>query len=261
MDLGIKNKVALVTGGGGGLGGAIATSLAKEGARVIVADIDLEAAQGITKQLTNQGLDAMPIKWDLFDIEGIEGYLEEVTGHWGGVDILINNTGGPRPSLVENVPVEEWRAYFDSMVVSIIKLTDAVLPYMRELGWGRIITSTSSGVIAPIPNLGLSNALRGTLLGWSKTLSQEVAGYGITANVILPGRIATQRIRALDKAKAERENRSIEEVGKESVNSIPVGRYGEPHEYGGVVAFLASQQASYITGSVIRVDGGLIKSI
>src|SRR5690625_7912074 len=93
MDLGIKNKVALVTGGGGGLGGAIATSLAKEGARVIVADIDLEAAQGITKQLTNQGLDAMPIKWDLFDIEGIEGYLEEVTGHWGGVDILINKIG------------------------------------------------------------------------------------------------------------------------------------------------------------------------
>ncbi len=147
------------------------------------------------------------------------------------------------------------------MVLSVIAITDRVLPGMRERRWGRIITSTSSGVVAPIPNLGISNALRLSLVGWSKTLAREVARDGITANIILPGRIATDRIRFLDKAKAERERRSVEEVAAESTGSIPVGRYGEPEEYGDVVAFLASAQASYLTGSVIRVDGGLIASI
>jgi 3-oxoacyl-[acyl-carrier protein] reductase len=147
------------------------------------------------------------------------------------------------------------------MVLSVIAITDRVLPGMRQRRWGRVITSTSSGVVAPIPNLGISNALRLSLVGWSKTLAREVARDGITANIILPGRIATDRIRFLDEAKAKREGRPVEEVAAESTSSIPVGRYGRPEEYGDVVAFLASERASYITGSVIRVDGGLIASI
>jgi 3-oxoacyl-[acyl-carrier protein] reductase len=132
---------------------------------------------------------------------------------------------------------------------------------MRERKWGRIITSTSSGIVAPIPNLGISNALRLSLVGWSKTLSREVARDGITTNIILPGRIATDRIKFLDEAKAKREGRTVEEVSAESTGSIPVGRYGKPQEYADVVAFLASERAAYITGSSIRVDGGLIASI
>jgi 3-oxoacyl-[acyl-carrier protein] reductase len=147
------------------------------------------------------------------------------------------------------------------MVLSVIAITDRVLPGMRERRWGRVITSTSSGVVAPIPNLGISNALRLSLVGWSKTLAREVARDGITANIVLPGRIATDRIRFLDEAKAKREGRPVEEVAAESTSSIPVGRYGRPEEYGDVVAFLASERASYLTGSVIRVDGGLIASI
>ncbi|CAM5657884.1 3-oxoacyl-ACP reductase OS=Streptomyces griseorubiginosus OX=67304 GN=AQJ54_39880 PE=4 SV=1 [Streptomyces griseorubiginosus] len=126
---------------------------------------------------------------------------------------------------------------------------------------GRIITSASSGVIAPIPNLGLSNALRGSLLGWSKTLAREVAADGVTCNVVVPGRIGTQRTKVLDQAKAERERRPVEEISADSAASIPVGRYGEPREYAAAVTFLASSQASYITGSVVRVDGGLIASL
>jgi 3-oxoacyl-[acyl-carrier protein] reductase len=147
------------------------------------------------------------------------------------------------------------------MVLSVIAITDRVLPKMREKKWGRIITSTSSGVVSPIPNLAISNALRLSLVGWSKTLAREVGKDGITANIILPGRIATDRIKFLDEAKAKREGRSVEDVAAESVSSIPLGRYGKPEEYAAAVAFLASEGAAYITGSVIRVDGGLIASV
>ena len=130
-----------------------------------------------------------------------------------------------------------------------------------ERKWERIITSTSSGVVAPIPNLGISNALRLSLVGWSKTLAREAGHDGITANIVLPGRIATQRILFLDQATAERENRAVEEVIAQSTGSIPLGRYGDPEEYADVVTFLASERASYVTESVIRIDGGLIANI
>jgi 3-oxoacyl-[acyl-carrier protein] reductase len=146
-------------------------------------------------------------------------------------------------------------------VLSVIATTDRVLPKMRARRWGRIITSASSGVAAPIPNLAISNALRLSLLGWSKTLSREVAKDGITVNVVLPGRIATSRIKFLDEAKAKREGRTLEDVEAENLVAIPVGRLGDPEEYADVVAFLASERAAYITGSVVRVDGGMIPSI
>jgi 3-oxoacyl-[acyl-carrier protein] reductase len=147
------------------------------------------------------------------------------------------------------------------MVLSVIAITDRVLPGMKARGWGRILTSTSSGVISPIANLAISNALRLSLVGWSKTLAREVGKDGITANVIVPGRIATARVAALDTAKAKREGRSAEEVAAESQGTIPLGRYGKPEEYADVVAFLASERATYITGSIVRVDGGMITSI
>ena len=147
------------------------------------------------------------------------------------------------------------------MVLSVIAITDRVLPGMKARGWGRILTSTSSGIIAPIPNLAISNTLRMSLVGWSKTLAREVAKDGITANIIMPGRIATARVAMLDDARAKREGRSVEQVAAESAATIPVGRYGKPEEYADVVAFLASTRAAYITGSVIRVDGGMTTSI
>ncbi|KAF1042063.1 SDR family oxidoreductase [Xylophilus sp.] len=261
MDLRIQDKTALVTGAGGGLGQAIAASLAREGARVVLADLDLAAAQRAAEAIAGQGGRAWALAWDLVDHDGAPQRLRSIAGRFGEVDILVNNTGGPPPTTAAGVPATEWEKHFHGMVSSVIHLTDLVLPGMRQRQWGRVITSTSSGVVAPIPNLGISNALRLALVGWSKTLSREVAPHGITANVVLPGRIATARIRQLDEARAQREGRSLDEVVRGSTDSIPAGRYGRPQEYGDTVAFLAGDAASYITGSVIRVDGGYISSI
>ena len=261
MDLGITGKTALVLGAGGGLGGAIAKALAREGARVALGDIDPEALERAADEIRREGGIALTLAWDLADLSLLDDRVRTIEEQLGSVDILVNNTGGPPPTPAAGQDPELWSRSFRSMVLSVIALTDRVLPSMRQRKWGRIITSTSSGVVAPIPNLGISNALRLSLVGWSKTLAREVGGDGITTNIVLPGRIATPRITFLDEQKARREGRAVEEIAAESVASIPVGRYGRPEEYADVVAFLASERAAYVTGSVIRIDGGLIASI
>jgi 3-oxoacyl-[acyl-carrier protein] reductase len=261
MNLGISGKTALVLGAGGGLGGAIAKTLAREGARVALGDIAPEAVERNVEDIRREGGTALALTWDLGDLSVIEDRVRTIEEQFGSIDILVNNTGGPPPTPAAGQDPALWSKSFQSMVLSVIALTDRVLPSMRAKKWGRIITSTSSGVVAPIPNLGISNALRLSLVGWSKTLAREVGRDGITTNIVLPGRIGTPRITFLDEQKAKREGRTVEEVAAESVASIPAGRYGQPHEYGDVVAFLASERAAYVTGSVIRVDGGLIASI
>ncbi|MAM84687.1 MAG: 3-oxoacyl-ACP reductase [Acidobacteria bacterium] len=261
MDYGLKGKNALVFGAGGGLGGAIAEALAAEGVCLFAADINEDALSAVTGRIRAAGGEAHALVWDIADKNALERHAEAIDASHGGVDILVNNTGGPPPTTAAGVNRDEWMRYFGSMACSVFAVTDRFLSGMRARKFGRIITSTSSGVVAPIPNLGISNAVRMSLVGWSKTLSREVARDGVTANIILPGRIATARIRQLDAAKAKREDRTVAEVEAESTGSIPVGRYGDPAEYGAAAAFLASRQAGYITGSTIRVDGGLIASI
>lgn len=262
MDLGITGRTALVLGAGGGLGGAIARELAAEGATVVVSDINADAAATTVGAVKSAGGNAWSLPgWDLENLDLVDDRVAEIEARSGRVEILVNNTGGPPPSPVSGQPVSLWQRHFASMVLSVVAITDRVLPGMIEQRWGRVVTSTSSGVISPIPNLGLSNALRTSLLGWSKTLAGEVAKHDITANIVLPGRIATERIKFLDRAKAEREDRPVTDVTNESLAAIPAGRYGDPREYGQTVAFLASAAAAYITGAVIRVDGGYISSI
>jgi 3-oxoacyl-[acyl-carrier protein] reductase len=261
MDLGLGGKTALVLGGGGGLGRAIAKALAREGARVAVGDLNAEALAQTVREIEAAGAQGLALPWDLADLSAIDGAVRQIEERLGPVDVLVNNTGGPPPTPASGQDPALWSKHFQAMVLSVIGVTDRVLPKMRERKWGRIVTSTSSGVVAPIPNLAISNALRLSLVGWSKTLAREVARDGITVNVILPGRIATDRTRFLDEARAKREGRPVEQVTAESTASIPAGRYGRPEEYADAVAFLASERASYITGSLLRVDGGMIPSI
>jgi 3-oxoacyl-[acyl-carrier protein] reductase len=261
MDLRLDGRTALVLGGAGGLGSAIALALGREGCRLAVADINADELAAVVQRLQGQGVTAAARVWDIADLSVARTNLDAIAAQLGPVDILINNTGGPPPCAVTGIDPSVWATNFQKMVQPVITITDMVVEGMRARRWGRIITSASSGVVAPIPNLGLSNTLRSALTGWSKTLAREVGPDGVTVNVVVPGRIATGRIQFLDAEKAKREGKSIEQVSAESTAAIPVGRYGTPEEYAVVVAFLASERAAYLTGSIVRVDGGLIPSI
>ena len=261
MDLGIKGKIGLVMASSRGLGQAMAVSLAREGVRVAVTGRNPEGLQKSVELIQAAGGEALALNWDLSDASVIDSMVSRVEQELGPIDILINNTGGPPPTLAAGQDPALWQKSFNDMVLSLIAITDRVLPGMRQRKWGRIITSTTSGAIAPIKNLAISNTLRAALLAWSKTLSAEVANDGITVNVIMPGRIATDRLRQLDEAKAKREGANYDDVVKEMLKQIPMGRYGDPKEYGDAASFLVSQNASFITGTVMRVDGGQIQAI
>ncbi|RLM07749.1 SDR family oxidoreductase [Gibbsiella quercinecans] len=261
MDLMIADKVALVCGAGSGLGRAIAISLAAEGVTVAVTGRNMDKLAHTVQLIEQAGGKASAWALDLSQPESFAATLGQIRQAHGAITILVNNSGGPAPSTAAGVPAEVWQNQFNAMVSALIQLTDQILPDMIAAGWGRIITSTSSGVVAPIANLAVSNALRLALVGWSKTLAAEVAPHGITANILVPGRIATDRVAQLDAARAGREQTAVEDVQAKSRAAIPAGRYGQPQEYGAVAAFLASQQASFITGSILRVDGGMIPSL
>lgn len=257
MDLGIAGKTAVVLGGSSGLGLGIATALAQDKADVLISSSTPQKLEtGAAHILKHSGMTAKTQVCDLFDAASVKAFIAAVPAS----DILVLNGGGPPPGLVSTVTEETWLKQFRSMFLSLTGIANAHLPAMRQRKFGRIIIVISSGVVQPIPNLGISNTLRAGLVGWAKTLSREVAPDGVTINCVAPGRIRTPRLANVDAARAKAEGVAIEVVEKRSVQDIPVGRFGTIEEFGAAAAFLASRQASYTTGSIIRVDGGLISS-
>lgn len=262
MDFQISGKRALVLASSRGLGAGIATALAAEGVNVLLCGRNGERLEANCAAINARGKGKADWVWaDLSDPDFVATTVAAVKEKLGGIDILVNNSGGPVPGTSEDMSAERLDTYFQSMVVSIISLTNALLPQMKEQGWGRILTVASSGVFEPIAGLALSNTLRGALVGWNKTLATEVAGSGVTANLLLPGRILTDRIDELDGANAKRQGKSLEEVRAASIQTIPAGRLGTVEEFAAAGAFLCSGPASYITGTMLRVDGGAAKSL
>jgi len=249
MDLGLEGRTALVMGGSRGIGRAIASALAREGCRVAIASRSQErieeAAAAIEPSPT-------PFVADASDLERLAVLPAEVAEAFGPIDILVANTGGPPFGGALEHELEEWETAYRSLVLAPKVLADAVVPGMRERGWGRIVNVGSTSTREPIPFLNLSNAHRMAAVGFLKTLSREVAADGVTVNTVATGRFATERL-----ADASGSLDGAEEAAK---NEVPAGRLGRPEEYGDLVAFLCSDRAAYLTGTVIPIDGGLLRS-
>jgi 3-oxoacyl-[acyl-carrier protein] reductase len=258
MDLGIKDKRALVLGGSKGLGRGIAEALAAEGVVVALTGRDQATAVRSAAEIADS---AMGLALDLGKPETIDPFLDRLAADFGDIDILVLNGGGPPPSLAADIDPAFWPAQFDTMVLAGMRITSRLLPAMRQRGWGRIMAVASTSIREPIPGLTASNALRSAVAGWMKTLAGEVAAEGITVNMLLPGRLATDRTLSFDRMDAESEGLSIETVAARSQADIPVGRYGTPAEFGAAAAFLASRQAAYITGIALPIDGGLSRTM
>jgi 3-oxoacyl-[acyl-carrier protein] reductase len=257
MELGLSGRVALVGGSSSGLGRAVARELAAEGARVVLSargQERLEEARSAIESETGAEVAAVPA--DLSTAEGIEAVMAGTERAFGQVDILVTNTGGPPAGSFVTHDLETWRAAERLLLESVVELARRVLPGMKERRWGRIITITSIAVKQPVHNLVLSNSLRAAVTGLARTLANEVAPLGITVNNVMPGYTRTQRLEELAGASDEGD-----EAFEHWIREIPMGRIGQPRELAALVAFLASERASYITGTSVPVDGGWIRSL
>ena len=262
MDLGLKGKTALVLGGSKGLGRGVADALAGEGVSVALMARGKEALDAAVAEINARGAGrAIAVAADTGDWAAVERAANSAREQLGPIDILLNNTGGPPPLRVIGIAPEVWEQQFRAMVLVYFRLTEMLLPDMRKKGWGRIINVASESVVQPIPQIAISNTLRGAVVGWAKTLAGEVARDGITVNTMLPGAFETDRVMQVQRATSTREGVSLEDVVQRASRAIPVGRMGKPSEFGAMAAFLASPLAGYITGSMIRLDGGSVRSI
>ena len=262
MDLGLTGRVAWVHGGSSGLGRASAEALAQEGAHVAISARDperLERAAGEIADAT--GARCIPVPLDVSDATAIPDAHRNVVNELGPVDILVANSGGPSPGSFDTNTDEEMDAAVDLLIKSAWHLTRAVLPSMKERGRGVLMYVTSSSTKEPIPGLLLSNMMRASVVGMAKTLSKELGPRGMRVLCVVPGRVRTPRVEALDRNRAEGTGHSVEDVARMSQSEIPLRRYGEPKEFGEVVAFLASDRASYMTGTSVVIDGGMLDGI
>ena len=262
MDLGIKGKTALVVAASKGMGRASALGLAAEGARVVMCargEAALEDAAAEVKRQT--GAEVLALVADASRAADISRVVAEANRAFGGVDILVANVGGPPPGPFEQMTDEQWKTAFEQVHLSAVRFIREVLPHMKQARWGRILAIQSSSVKQPVDGLVLSNGIRPGIAGLFKTLAGDLAPHGITVNLVLPGRIMTDRFREHQTDRATRSGVTLEKQMELSSADIPMGRIGTPEEFAAMVVFLASARASYVTGTAVQVDGGLIRSV
>ncbi|MDP8314725.1 MAG: SDR family oxidoreductase [Candidatus Celaenobacter antarcticus] len=262
MDLGIKDKVAFVTASSKGLGKAVASQLSKEGAKVVICARNKEhLARTRDEIIYRTGGVVKIIPADVTNNEQITKAINEIVQEFGTLDILVCNAGGPPAGMFEDFAIDDYRKALELNLLSTVTLCYEVIPHMKKQHWGRIINITSVSVKQPIDNLILSNTSRTGVIGFSKSLSNQVAKYGITVNAVCPGYTKTQRVENLAKAFEESGEGSIEDFYRNIESTIPMGRLGSPKEFAYAVAFLASEGAGYITGTALQVDGGFVKGL
>lgn len=262
MELGLKGKVALVAGASKGLGFAVAKALAAEGASVSISSRDQQSIEAAAKRIeseTGARVVAMPV--DVRDKAAIERWVAHAAETFGGIDALMTNSGGPPAGDAVSFDDEAWHDAAELLLFSTIRMIRLAVPHMERRGGGAVLVSTSSSVKEPVANLGLSTVLRASVSALSKTLAIELAAKKIRVNQIIPGRIDTDRVRHLDEVNAKKAGTTPDQAKAKAMATIPMGRYGQPDEYGRVGAFLLSDAASYMTGSTVQVDGGLIRSV
>lgn len=262
MDLGIKGKTAIVCGASQGLGRACAEVLAAEGVNMVICsrnfDRIFDAARSISE---TYGTEVKPVACDLTQAESPEKLVREAVSKFDGIDILINNAGGPSPGTFDSLDDSAWEDAFNLTLMSAVRMTRAVLPVMVENGWGRIVNLASTSVKQPIAGLLLSNSLRSAVVGMAKTLSREVADKGVLINTIATGSFNTERLQSLFESRAQSQGITPEEAKSQLEATIPVKRIGNPRELAWLAAFLASERSSYITGATFSVDGGAFSGL
>jgi 3-oxoacyl-[acyl-carrier protein] reductase len=261
MDLGLKGKVAMVAGASRGLGFAVASVLASEGALVSMASRDEAAISAAVKRIESAGgRPPLGFAADVSKAEAITAWHQATVAKLGPVELLVTNSGGPPAGPALSFDDGSWQSAFNLLFLSALRLTRSVLPEMARQGRGSIVMMTSSSVKEPIPSLDLSNVLRPSVTALAKTLANQYAGNGIRVNHLIPGRIATDRVRELDEFSSRQSGIPVEEQKRLAVSKIPLGRYGDPEEFGRAAAFLLSDAAAYITGATLQVDGGQMRS-
>lgn len=262
MSRGLEGKAALVTAASRGLGRAVAIELAREGARVAISGRDEETLETTATEIGEEtGAEVAHFPADLSVAEDIEALVSRTEERFGGVDVLVNNTGGPPPGGFEDFGDEEWREAFESILLSVVRTVRGVLPLMRGGGGGRIVNIASYSMKHSIEDLILSNTFRAGLAGLAKSLSVELAPEGILVNTLGPGYISTERSASINEVQARARGVPVEEIRKHVEARIPLGRYGRPEEFAKVAVFLASPANGYVTGQAILVDGGMVRAL
>ena len=262
MDLGLKNKIALVTAASRGLGRAVAEELAAEGASLIICARQQQTIEHVAAEIAGiTGSAVLGVAADVSKPDDVDRLVQSSIDRFGRIDILVTNSGGPPAGPFEMFDPAAWEAATRLLLYSSVNLARAVLPAMKERRWGRILNITSIAVKQPVDNLILSNTLRAAVTGFARTLANEVATYGITVNNIMPGYTRTERVDELARMMASKQGITPSEFIARWEQEIPMRRIGTPREFAALAAFLVSEQASYITGTSVPVDGGWIKGL
>jgi len=261
MDLGLQGKSALVVASSTGLGRAVAVGFGREGARVTLFARSKESLEEAAREVEGAGGEANPVVGDLTDPATIDTVLRSAHDRFGGVDILVTNSGGPPPGFFPDLSEESWETAFDSLLLSVVRLVRGTVPSMKEKSWGRIVCLVSVSVKQPIGNLVLSNSIRPGVVGLAKSLSGELGPQGITVNCVAPGFTRTGRLDELAAHRAKSEGTTPEEIYRTWESTVPVGRLGKPEELADLVLFLASKRAGYLNGLTIPFDGGSYRGL